>query len=196
MRYVWSLLLVLGPLAACSTETGVPVPAESAPPTTRQVTTVTPEQTPLPERPFHAPEVRSGPSVDKEWQRPCDLLDDQAATTIGIDGPSRVSSDQEVAASCVREAGEQRLEYVLHGRISAFSDPYLAPTAWRYFADAVVGGQPAGVFSEQAQPTGGCTVAVGLNPEASLTVELRTKRDPEVCGRALAVAEHLVSGFS
>lgn len=180
-------------IAGCTGEAGKAVPQQTT--TAPAVDVTTPAQTPQPE-PEDPPAVTGGPDMGTWWQRACDLLGDATAQRIGILGDADGGAGSDIRASCVREAGGQRLEYELFTLDSMFYQPYASQREWRYYAAAFVGGQPAGVFSEEADPATACTVVVGLNPDSSIRVALRAEDDPEVCGRALATAEAVVTGIA
>ncbi|MFC5288016.1 DUF3558 family protein [Actinokineospora guangxiensis] len=184
-------MLLLAVVAGCAPETGVAVPGEQATTTTAPADPTTPRQTPKSEFPDAPPNITAGPVVRQGWERPCELLDDATAKRIGIAGDADPGPGTNIRASCKRKADGERMEFELFSRFSMFYDPYL--DTWEYYAEADVHGLPAGVFSEQAQPTEMCAVAVAINETASVSVDLRTAQgDPEVCGRALAVAAHVV----
>jgi hypothetical protein len=183
-----ALALVLSLVTGCTSVTGVAVPGEQVV-TTAPADPTTPALTPKPEPPAEPPSVTGGLDVGRVWEQPCELLDDAAAERIGIAGAADPGPGTRIRAACVRKAGGERMEFELFSATSMFYGPYLEQ--WGYYAEADVHGRPAGVFSEQSRPSESCGVAVGLSEDASIYVDLRVADDPEVCGRALAVAAHV-----
>ena len=187
------VLVVLVGVTGCEKQAGTP----STPRTTHSATTTNaveieaPPQTRRAKAPEVEPRVTGGPDVGDWWERPCDLLTDDEAEQIGVHGAAETVLAGDSLAHC-RRSGSTRLDMEVHSSFSSFEEPFIEERDWRYFAEATVGSQPAGVFSEESEPERECVVAVGLNPKASIHVVLTTDRDPDVCDRALAVASAMV----
>ncbi|GGS33358.1 DUF3558 family protein [Actinokineospora fastidiosa] len=190
-----ALVPIVLTLAGCSTtEPGSAVSHETGTTTVPPAVT-TPPLTEKPE-PDAPPEIRDGPAPGDWARRPCDLLDDASARAVGIAGSAEVSTISTLGGKCLREQDGQRLEYVLYSEYSLFYQPYTRTTKWRYYGEAGLGRQLAGVFADEDPPTRECLVAVGLTAESSLEVTLSGPEDPDVCERALAVAAHVVDGIA
>ncbi|GAA4417443.1 DUF3558 family protein [Actinokineospora soli] len=187
------VLVVLVGATSCEEQAGIPATPQStgSPTTTKAAEIEAPPQTRRAKAPEVEPRVTSGPDAGDWWERPCDLLTDDEAEHIGVDGEAETVLAGDALAHC-RRSGKTRLDMEVHASFSSFEEPYIDERDWRYYAEATVQGQPAGVFSEESEPERECVVAVGLNPKASVHVFLTTDGDPDVCDRALTVASAMV----